>query len=175
MSVEDEASRRLSDRYEADGRKPNRDRVGRYGWVYSAAEVLSAVSAAVWGRQYYGPGGFAEKYQHNTPERIAADYAEFAEPTRDDLLDALTQVDKAREALDKDELRVIRAAREMGVEWEEIGEALGYPERSAKGSAQRRAGQLAKPSGRGPRVPRRRPLVAPVVTVVEPVEEGASS
>lgn len=145
VSAERDARARLAQRYNRHGARPVTHETTPIG---SSGDAVNAVTMSLWAHGYY------------TDAADADDLKRYPVPTRDDVLDALAQIVDYRSNVDDDEHRLILAARELGVEWEEIGEALGYPTRSAKQSARARASRLAQ-SGktRANRYVRRRPLV----------------
>ncbi len=151
-----QSRKRLTERFSQYGTVPSPASGGyRRGEIVTAGDAVQAVSLALWSRDY------AHTREDYTAEQVAGELARYPEPTRDDVLDALVNVVDYRRAVDGDELRLIDAARALGVEWDEIGEALGYPARSAKQSARARRSGLMKPSR--DRWPRRRPLVTEAV------------
>lgn len=170
MSAEHDALERLRERWRVHLGRP----------LGGPVEAVGAVSAALWAHEYY-----ADDAENGdawlTPERRRDMRSYHPVPTRDDVLDALAQILRARAEVDRDEARLIDTARGHGVEWEEIGEALGYPRRSAKQSARARRASLSQAAQRkryGDRWVRRRPLVveqpaAPSPTTSEP--EGSDT
>lgn len=150
MTAAGEARNRIAARYDRHGyhRQP-----GNYATAPAdARQAAEAVYLARWAHDYYADGGpCADRY---SPAELARERDYHPVPDRDDLLDALTQIPAAREEMDRMERALIEACRTAGVEWQEIGEALGYPLRAAKQSASARLSGL-KSRKRPVRVPRR--------------------
>lgn len=126
-----------------------------YRNVISAQDAVSRVANAVWARRFYAPDGRASQLGY-TPEQLTSSRNQHRPPDVGDVLDALALVEHATTGLHNDTRHLMEAARALGVSWAEIGEALGYPDDSAKQSAESALKRLAN---RAPstRVPRLRP------------------
>lgn len=105
-------------------------RFGPPGRPLSHTEVLELVADAV--RGVAGPD-----------RAIFALTARGPDPTLDDCLDGLAQIDSARREIDLAEMRIIEHARMLGATWEQIGQVLGYDAHGARQGASGRFRVLA--------------------------------